>query len=147
MSLTWVGYWHPWLISVQFSSSWGHTLQWFCLENTPFVSGTVCWGVLLTSHIHRTAEGINLSWQTTLYLFKFASLFLHSMQIQPGGVSDPPVLKSSLDIFFQKAFTFTARKCSDSDSLPGNSIFTWSFNRTCKSSPGWLFSEIYCLLD
>lgn len=33
-------------------------------------------GVLLTFHIHLTIEGINLSWQTTLHLFKFATLFL-----------------------------------------------------------------------
>lgn len=72
-------------------------------------SRMVCWAVLLTCHIHLTTEGINLSLQTTLYLFKFASPLLHSMQIQPGWVSDPSVLRSSLDYFFQKDFTLLAQ--------------------------------------
>lgn len=108
--------WHDLVIDIRdlfqyfsavFNQLWTHTAMILSGKLSLSVSGKACRGVLLTSHIHLTTEGINLSWQTTLYLFKFASLFLQSPYTNSAWLSIRSschlLLRSSLDIFLSKS--------------------------------------------
>lgn len=132
--------------STVFNQLWTYTVMILSGKHSLSVSGMACWSVLLTSCIHLTTEGINLSWQATLYIFKAGPLFLQSAYGNSAWLSITVLLE---DIFlswghlwiFLSVFHLKHQiqgsfwSCLSTRS---QSIFTQSFNWTRKRNPAWL---------